>query len=48
MSKRIQVTLSDNVYDKVVKLAEQREETLSAFIKHCVVVYLTAYEKKRG
>lgn len=46
MSKRISASVPDELYSLMEKIAKQKGLSMSAFIKHCLTVYVTAYGKK--
>lgn len=46
MSKRISASIPDETYKLMEKLAEEKGMSISAFVKHCITVYITAYAKK--
>ena len=46
MSKRISASIPDETYNLMEKLAEDKGMSISAFVKHCITVYITAYAKK--
>ena len=46
MTKRISASIPDDLYNLVEKIAQQKGLSVSAFIKHCLTVYVTAYGKK--
>lgn len=46
MSKRISASIPDETYNLMEKLAEDKGMSISAFTKHCITVYITAYAKK--
>ena len=46
MSKRISASVSDDLYSLMEKIAESKGMSMSAFIRHCITVYITAFSKK--
>lgn len=46
MSKRISASIPDELYSLVEKIAKNKGLSVSAFVKHCLTVYVTAYGKK--
>lgn len=48
MSKESRITISvpENIKIQWQEAAEERGMTLSAFIRHCMSVYMTAFKKK--
>lgn len=46
MSKQINVTIPDATYSQLKELANQKGMSMSAFVRHCVQVYITAMKNK--
>ena len=45
MSKRISASVPDELYNLMEKIAKDKGLSISAFVKHCLTVYVTAYER---
>ena len=43
---KISINAPDETYNLMEKLAENKGMSISAFVKHCITVYITAYAKK--
>ena len=48
MSKQVNTTLPDETYRRFKELSEKRGMSLSAFARHCIQVYLTAFVNKNN
>ena len=46
MSKQINVTVPDATHSQLKELADQKGMTMSAFVRHCIQVYIMAMKNK--
>lgn len=45
-SERINLTVTPAMKERLNILAEEKDMTVPEFIRHCVSVYITAYDKR--
>ena len=46
-TKKVSIYLTEKEFNKCKELAEQMDMTVPKFIRHCIIVYLSALAKAR-
>lgn len=48
MSKKLSVSVPDELYESVKKISEEKDMSMAKFIRHCIVVYVMVYNNKKN